>query len=123
MSWWLWQAMAIWCRLLPHWVRAAASRTFWTAGTSKPIRMAIIAIKTSNSISVKPLRWVRGRTTGHTSRKERKGRNQVVCSRGGSMAGGKGSLRQFVAGHERHLGGKLQDVAPPPLAVLLVGQH
>src|SRR5215212_1659395 len=40
--------------LLAHFVRAAASRTFWTAGTRSPIRIAIIAITTSSSISVKP---------------------------------------------------------------------
>jgi hypothetical protein len=33
-------------------VRAAASRTFCTAGTSSAIRIAMIAITTSNSISV-----------------------------------------------------------------------
>src|SRR4051812_25028811 len=32
--------------------RAAASRTFCTAGNSRPMRMAMIAITTSNSISV-----------------------------------------------------------------------
>jgi len=32
----------------------AASRTFCTAGTSSAIRIAIIAITTSNSISVEP---------------------------------------------------------------------
>src|SRR6516164_8224594 len=36
-------------------VRAAASRTFWTAGTSRAIRMAMMAITTNNSISVNPL--------------------------------------------------------------------
>jgi hypothetical protein len=36
-----------------HCVRAAASRTFWTAGSSSPIRIAMIAITTSNSIRVK----------------------------------------------------------------------
>src|SRR6266851_9384424 len=45
-------ARPIWCRLLLHWMRAAASRTFWTAGNSRPMRMAMIAITTSNSISV-----------------------------------------------------------------------
>ena len=35
-------------------VRGAAARTCWTAGTSKPIRIAMMAITTSNSISVKP---------------------------------------------------------------------
>src|SRR5215510_12123096 len=34
-------------------MRAAASRTFCTAGKSNPIRMAMIAITTSSSISVK----------------------------------------------------------------------
>src|SRR6266566_2739661 len=41
-------------RLLMHCVRAAASRTFWTAGTSSAIKIAMIAITTSNSMSVKP---------------------------------------------------------------------
>src|SRR5215207_11497977 len=38
------------------WVRAAASRTFWTAGSSRPMRMAMMAITTSSSISVNPRR-------------------------------------------------------------------
>src|ERR1700679_77088 len=33
--------------------RAAASRTFWTAGMSRPIRIAMIAITTSSSMNVK----------------------------------------------------------------------
>src|SRR5262245_17336238 len=37
-------------------MRAAASRTFCTAGSSKPMRIAMIAITTNNSISVKPRR-------------------------------------------------------------------
>src|SRR5262249_17062770 len=39
-------------RLLLHWVRLAASRTFWTAGTSRPISTAMMAITTNSSISV-----------------------------------------------------------------------
>jgi hypothetical protein len=39
-----------------HCVRAAAARTFCTAGTNKAINIAMIAITTSNSISVKPNR-------------------------------------------------------------------
>jgi hypothetical protein len=35
---------------------AAASRTFWTAGSKSPIRMAMIAITTNSSISVNPRR-------------------------------------------------------------------
>src|SRR5207248_2701135 len=43
-------------RLLEHLARAAASRTFWTAGSNSPIRMAMIAITTSSSISVNAVR-------------------------------------------------------------------
>src|SRR6266851_5681783 len=35
-------------------MRAAASRTFCTAGKSRPMRIAMMAITTSSSISVKP---------------------------------------------------------------------
>ena len=38
--------------LLLQVVRAAASRTFWTAGNSRPIKMAMMAMTTSSSISV-----------------------------------------------------------------------
>src|SRR5947207_3330147 len=53
-SWKLWTARPICLRLLLHCVRAAASRTFCTAGTSNPIRMAMMAITTKSSIRVKP---------------------------------------------------------------------
>src|SRR5438105_644784 len=49
-------ASPICLRLLAHCVRAAASRTFCTAGTKRAIRMAMIAITTKSSISVKPTR-------------------------------------------------------------------
>src|SRR5436309_8142997 len=49
-------ARPICLRLLAHLVRAAASRTFWTAGSRRPMRMAMIAITTNSSISVKPRR-------------------------------------------------------------------
>src|SRR5262245_26836435 len=55
-SCWAWAAMAICLRLLVQALRAAASRTFWTAGRSSPMRMAMMAITTSSSISVKPRR-------------------------------------------------------------------
>src|SRR5262249_39479022 len=44
-------------RLLAHWVRAAASRTFCTAGKSRPMSTAMMAITTSNSMRVNALRW------------------------------------------------------------------
>src|ERR1700722_11496604 len=40
--------------LLVHWDRLAASRADWTAGSKSAISTAMIAITTSNSISVKP---------------------------------------------------------------------
>src|SRR6266540_3452974 len=40
--------------LLAHLMRAAASRTFCTAGRSRPISTAMIAMTTSNSINVNP---------------------------------------------------------------------
>src|SRR5205085_11054497 len=49
-----WNASPSCFRLLEHFIRAAASRTFWTAGSSSPIRIAMIAITTNNSIRVKP---------------------------------------------------------------------
>src|SRR6266545_2758050 len=55
--------LPIWPRLLLHDIRAAASRTFWTAGRSNPIKIAMIAITTSSSISVNPWR-VRGPENG-----------------------------------------------------------
>src|SRR4051794_12622173 len=51
-SWYAWLARAICFKLLPHFIRAAASRTFWTAGSSRPMRIAMIAMTTNSSISV-----------------------------------------------------------------------
>src|SRR5215813_8393673 len=55
----LWAAKPSCLRLLEQLMRAAASRTFCTAGRRSPIRMAMIAITTNSSISVKPERQVR----------------------------------------------------------------
>src|SRR5262249_38965391 len=41
-------------RLLTHCMRRAASRAAWTAGKSRAIRTAMMAITTRSSISVKP---------------------------------------------------------------------
>src|SRR5262249_3036799 len=51
-----WQARPIYLRWLPQAMRLAASRTFWTAGSSRPIRTAMMARTTSNSISVNAVR-------------------------------------------------------------------
>src|SRR5262249_37944802 len=53
----LWHAKPICLRLFSHLARAAASRTFCTAGSSRPMRMAIMAITTNSSIKVKPRRF------------------------------------------------------------------
>src|SRR4051812_15008146 len=53
-SWYDWMASASCLMLFWHLLRLADSRTFWMAGRSRPIRMAMIAITTSNSIRVKP---------------------------------------------------------------------
>src|SRR5258707_10538814 len=46
--------MPICFMLLMHWARRAASRAAWTAGSRSAIRTAMIAMTTSNSISVNP---------------------------------------------------------------------
>src|SRR5262245_66433089 len=42
-------------RLFVHFMRLAASRTFWTAGSKRPIRIAMIAMTTKSSIRVNPI--------------------------------------------------------------------
>jgi hypothetical protein len=46
-------------RLLVHWIRRAASRAAYTAGNSRAIKTAMMAITTSNSINVNPRRCMR----------------------------------------------------------------
>ena len=60
------QARDSWCRLFLHLVMLAASRTFCTAGSSKPIRMAMMAMTTSSSIRVKVRRFRVERRVGDT---------------------------------------------------------
>src|SRR5437764_15439979 len=48
----LWNARPSCLRLFWHLARAAASRTFCTAGRSKPMSTAMMAMTTSSSISV-----------------------------------------------------------------------
>src|SRR5262245_35489578 len=51
-SWWLCNPRPICFRLLVQLMRLAASRIFWTAGRRRPIRIAMMAITTNNSIKV-----------------------------------------------------------------------
>src|SRR5688500_1980333 len=58
--------------LFVHLVRAAASRTFWTAGSKRPIRIAMIAMTTSNSINVNAGRPDARRRMGHLEQGEKR---------------------------------------------------
>src|SRR3954470_9373796 len=61
-------ACEIWRMLLEHCTVAAARRAFCNAGSSTPIRTAMIPITTNNSTSVKaPRRWFRTTFRSHTS--------------------------------------------------------
>src|SRR5437870_325000 len=90
-SWKLWQARPICFRLLLQLMRAAASRTFWTAGRSRPMRIAMIAITTNSSISVKPVKRRRERIIAHSQiaghRNERAGTKGISGAAGGRVLG------------------------------------
>src|SRR5262245_32151577 len=64
-------------------MRAAASRTFWTAGSKRPMRTAMIAITTSNSISVNALRDEEDMTRPSRRKKPRESqdtRSKTTCN-------------------------------------------
>src|SRR5262245_46091088 len=77
--------------------RAAASRTFWTAGSKRPMRMAMMAITTNSSISVNAWRLAFGGGLGEgtipkllnegrkkswaSHRESRRGRNPFAADR------------------------------------------
>src|SRR5438132_464000 len=75
--WWLCRARPICLRLFWHCMRAAASRTFCTAGSNRPIRTAMMAITTSNSISVKAVRLDRVALIASTSSWNRMGQRPI----------------------------------------------
>jgi hypothetical protein len=54
-------------------MRAAAARTFCTAGSSSPIRIAMMAMTTSSSINVKAERGDRGVRTMEDLQRKRGG--------------------------------------------------
>src|SRR5947209_13280207 len=49
--------MPIWRKLLWHPARSAASRTFWTAGATRPKETARMSTATRNSTRVNPRGW------------------------------------------------------------------
>ena len=69
-----WTASPHCLRLFMSAVRAAASRTFCTAGSSNPMSTAMIAMTTKSSISVKPMRRA-GMATLKKVRKEASSQN------------------------------------------------
>src|SRR3954454_15097769 len=73
--------------------RAAASRTFCTAGRSRPIRIAMIAITTSSSISVNPARRARA-ARPQPDAVRRAGLKELACVSDAAMErlGGAGKL-------------------------------
>src|SRR5262245_34001370 len=89
-------ARPICLRLFMHWVRAADSRTFCTAGTSRPIRMAMMAITTSSSMRVKAGRgWLRTRFMGNLQGESEVGRGGGVLLqfKGRKVVVGRGDRR------------------------------
>src|SRR5690349_5201834 len=71
-------------------MRAAASRTFWTAGSNNPIRMAMMAMTTNNSISVNARRVPRVRrsipeTFGSGEKNERSDLRETVAGETGAL--------------------------------------
>src|ERR671925_64855 len=87
-------------KLFWHWVRAAASRTFWTAGSRRPIRIAMIAITTNSSIRVKArrvmhrpptpnrvLRWAGGQLRDVAPPELADPDRRAVCVAGGDLDG------------------------------------
>src|SRR4051794_19929281 len=103
--------------LFMHLARAAASRTFWTAGSRRPIRMAMIAITTNSSISVNAAR-------------ERRERCDIIPPGNGSMGDAKreslGRTDEFleaVGADLLHLGVREGDKFLAADAGLLVGDQ
>src|SRR5262249_23787108 len=100
--------MPICLRLFCDCMRAAASLTFWTAGSKRPMRMAMIAMTTRSSISVKPVRFIRGRDIRGSLQREKK----MMALFGGAFR----DVDQFNLAPEEG------DVAFAVLTVLLEGE-
>src|SRR6266849_338073 len=101
----------------------AASRTFWTAGKSKPIRMAMIASTTNSSISVKPGRRRRDGITGDPPRGRVYESSSRLLQQRGLMAGWKGRSLELVLGHLQHAHRQSQDAADAAFAEFFIGEH
>src|SRR3569832_2278335 len=69
--------------LLVHWMRREASRAACTAGKSNPIRTAMMAMTTSNSMSVNPLGRAGRRVRGFMEEPQRFGKQGTPLRRRG----------------------------------------
>src|SRR5262245_53162851 len=122
-SWKLWTARPICLRLLAHCSRAAASLTFWTAGSNRPMRAAMMAITTSSSIKVKAERrereWRSTAGSSWGSRKDDGGRHQARPR----LGPGRRQLPEAGLTDVLHLGVGVDDEALAVLAGLLVGDE
>src|SRR5262249_13268492 len=93
--------------LLAHLMRPAASRIFWTAGKSRPIRMPMMAITTSSSTSVKPVRCDarfidfprlrKGTKRTSASRRLYRGTNRKTPTSRGYVLGQKNDLNPYAS--------------------------
>src|SRR5438046_190283 len=98
-----------------HWVRAAASRTFCTAGTKRAIRMAMMAITTNNSMSVNAACT--------------RGRDRIIATSfwprelWGLMSRWKCRFLELLLGHLSYPNREAKHVAIAVLAVLFVPSH
>src|SRR3954453_23878356 len=86
-------ARLICLRLLTHCARRAASRAACTAGRSRAIRTAMMAMTTSNSISVKPRRSRAGEelTMGELSGSKYRGGGLAIL---GASLSGRGMIEE-----------------------------
>src|SRR5207253_9674922 len=105
-------------RLLAQVARAAASRTFWTAGSKRPTRTAMIAITTRSSIRVNPPRRERamrglrrgrsGRALGARRAAPGRGTKAAVTSPGLRVAGRANQIEKYSPEHPG-VKGKMKD--------------
>src|SRR5271166_2307808 len=95
-------ARAICFKLFVHWMRRAASRADCTAGKSRAIKTAMIAITTKSSMRVKPLRI------------DRIASDVMVIFPSGEMNGyGVSQLREGTVRRELDYTGLASDCEPP----------
>src|SRR5262245_28047000 len=105
--------------LLAHLMRAAASRTFWTAGTRSPIKMAMMAMTTNSSIRVKARPRIGLRSFSMTVPRDKiglerdsKGKTQQLQNRGAFRSGKANRTQRLVGVVASTLANELDDERP-----------